>query len=109
MKHALAVYKERFPHIEAILIGTRRTDPHGGAYTPYFVPARSASHSVRAANLGFRNPTDPGWPRFERINPIIDWTYADVWTFLRTLKVPYCHLYDEGYVQRASPATLISF
>lgn len=30
MKHALAVYKERFPHIEAILIGTRRTDPHGG-------------------------------------------------------------------------------
>ena len=31
MKHALAVYKERFPQIEAILIGTRRTDPHGGA------------------------------------------------------------------------------
>lgn len=32
MKSALAVYKARFPHIEAILIGTRRTDPHGGAF-----------------------------------------------------------------------------
>lgn len=31
MRRALEVYKSRFPHIEAILIGTRRGDPHGGA------------------------------------------------------------------------------
>ena len=30
MKQALQHYKEKFPQIEAILIGTRRTDPHGG-------------------------------------------------------------------------------
>ncbi|KAI0342452.1 adenine nucleotide alpha hydrolases-like protein [Trametopsis cervina] len=83
MKGALAVYKERFPHIDAILIGTRRTDPHG-------------------AKLGTRNPTDPDWPRFERINPIIDWTYSDVWNFLRTFNVPYCGLYDEGYTSLGS-------
>lgn len=50
MKGALAAYKERFPHIEAILIGTRRTDPHGGtaisrAYDYFasylFTPVRS--------------------------------------------------------------------
>ena len=29
MSRALEVYKEEFPEIEAILIGTRRTDPHG--------------------------------------------------------------------------------
>lgn len=30
MRQALQRYKDRFPHITAILIGTRRTDPHGG-------------------------------------------------------------------------------
>jgi FAD synthetase len=41
MKLALAAYKARFPHIEAILIGTRRTDPHGGKYVPHCVPLSS--------------------------------------------------------------------
>jgi len=31
------------------------------------------------------------------INPIIDWTDAEVWTFIRSNKIPYCKLYDEGY------------
>lgn len=30
MKEALQTYKERFPEISAIFIGTRSTDPHGG-------------------------------------------------------------------------------
>jgi FAD synthetase len=34
MRQALGMYKSRFPHITAILIGTRRTDPHGGTYCP---------------------------------------------------------------------------
>jgi len=83
MRRALAVYKEAFPHVEAILIGTRRTDPHG-------------------EHLSFRNSTDPTWPRFERINPIINWSYTDVWTFLRTLQVSYCCLYDQGYTSIGS-------
>ena len=31
------------------------------------------------------------------VNPIIDWTDADVWTFIRKNNIPYCSLYDEGY------------
>jgi FAD synthetase len=30
MRQALEIYKDAFPQITAILIGTRRTDPHGG-------------------------------------------------------------------------------
>ncbi|KAI0357836.1 adenine nucleotide alpha hydrolases-like protein, partial [Trametes cingulata] len=83
MRIALELYKARFPHIEAILIGTRRGDPHG-------------------AQLTFRNPTDAGWPAFVRVNPIINWAYGDVWAFLRRFRVPYCSLYDEGYTSLGS-------
>jgi len=34
MKEALEAYKTRHPRIEGILIGTRRTDPHGGTNHP---------------------------------------------------------------------------
>lgn len=31
------------------------------------------------------------------MNPIIDWTYGQVWNFLLSLSLPYCSLYDDGY------------
>lgn len=31
------------------------------------------------------------------VNPIIDWTDAEVWEFIHEYKVPYCELYDEGF------------
>jgi FAD synthetase len=44
MKQALLAYKMRFPNIDAILIGTRRTDPHGGkhllVYTSLYLGSR---------------------------------------------------------------------
>ncbi|KAK7461019.1 3'-phosphoadenosine 5'-phosphosulfate sulfotransferase [Stygiomarasmius scandens] len=96
MRQALQIYKDQHPNITGILIGTRRSDPHG-------------------AKLSHRCPTDPDWPKFERINPIINWSYSDVWKFLRQLNVPYCRLYDEGYTSLGStyntfpnPALLIS-
>lgn len=30
-------------------------------------------------------------------NPIIDWSDDDVWEFIRTYKIKYCPLYDEGW------------
>lgn len=33
------------------------------------------------------------------VNPIIDWTDAEIWEFIHSYSVPYCSLYDEGYTR----------
>lgn len=97
--------------IRAMFVGTRRDDPHG-------------------PQLCARSWTDKDWPRVERIHPILDWSYQDVWHFLRCPHlasndasigwsrqelathwgtagggdqgVPYCLLYDQGYTSLGS-------
>ncbi|KAF9084943.1 3'-phosphoadenosine 5'-phosphosulfate sulfotransferase [Mortierella sp. AD031] len=78
MKKALEEYNLLNEDVKAIMVGTRRDDPHGGPLKPF-------------------TPCDPSWPPFMRIHPILDWTYHDIWTFLRAINVPYCGLYDLGY------------
>jgi phosphoadenosine phosphosulfate reductase len=33
------------------------------------------------------------------VNPIIDWSDAEVWEFIKQYNVPYCSLYDEGFTR----------
>lgn len=72
-----SVCSER-PKFKAVLMGVRRTDPQG-------------------RNLKCLQETDPGWPPLLRVNPILDWTFADVWNYLLEKKVAYCCLYNMGY------------
>lgn len=78
MKQALARYLDKTPHVKAVFVGIRRTDPFGADLTAF-------------------QQTDHGWPDFMRVHPVIDWHLVHVWDFLRYLNIPYCELYDEGY------------
>jgi len=64
--------------LRCIIMGTRRTDPG-------------------CANLSSLTASSGNYPPFLRFNPILDWSYRDVWDFLRGCNLPYCKLYDEGY------------
>ena len=51
MREALELYRARFPTVEAILIGTRRTDPHGGARL--LSPAMPVGFMQASSDIGF--------------------------------------------------------
>mmetsp|Transcript_38776 Transcript_38776/g.76846 ORF Transcript_38776/g.76846 Transcript_38776/m.76846 type:complete len:306 (-) Transcript_38776:49-966(-) len=72
----------------AMVMGQRRGDPW-------------------TANVDAFSPSSDGWPAFMRINPIIEWSYVHVWTFLRAFSLPYCSLYDEGYTSLGSVNTTV--
>ncbi|BFZ60957.1 3'-phosphoadenosine 5'-phosphosulfate sulfotransferase [Saitoella coloradoensis] len=78
MKAAFEDYLRRKTGVRAIMVGTRRGDPHG--------------EGLRTCQR-----TDHGWPDFVRVHPVLEWRYAEVWEFLRALRIPYCELYDQGY------------
>lgn len=78
LKVGFQKYLDLKPHIKAIFVGMRRTDPYGEHLTYY-------------------ERTDGGWPDFMRVHPVLDWHYVEIWDFIRYLEIPYCPLYDLGY------------
>lgn len=79
LRDSLYQLKNDTPNINAIFIGTRNDD---------------LKPNVR---MGTFERTDKDWPEYMRINPILNWSYNQVWDFIRELHIPYCDLYNQGY------------
>lgn len=63
--------------LQAVLMGTRSTDP-----------SKPCQHF---------EPSSQGWPEFMRVFPILNWSYSDIWYFIKATNSDYCQLYNLGY------------
>lgn len=101
-KSGLETVAREFPHVKAIFMGTRRTDPHGGrsASLNQFINTILVCYRgvIDLEYLEVFEMTSPGWPQFMRVSPILEWSYHDIWHYIRKHNVPYCKLYDRGCV-----------
>ena len=94
LKSALwAVKRNTGDRLKDIFMGVRRSD----------LPEAVRS-SLTTTQL---TDTDRGWPAFTRISPLLDWSYSDVWRYIRALEVPYCALYDYGYTSIGEPSNTV--
>ncbi|XP_058059578.1 FAD synthase-like [Anopheles bellator] len=78
IKTALEAICQEDRQIKACIMGSRKTDPYCERLEPF-------------------KETDEGWPKLMRINPLLEWTCDDIWSYIRDHNVPYCSLYDQGY------------
>ena len=70
----------------------------GKAITVFVIATVQQFTCILPGHLEAFTMTDTDWPQFMRVNPLLAWTYNDVWKFLRKLSLPYCNLYDKGFV-----------
>ncbi|WP_320170878.1 phosphoadenosine phosphosulfate reductase family protein [Maridesulfovibrio sp.] len=55
---------------------------------------RRDEHPSRAERKPFEVRSDPD---HTLLNPILEWTEMDIWSFISMHGIPYCELYDQGY------------
>ncbi|KAF8786326.1 FAD synthase-like [Argiope bruennichi] len=78
LKDSFKTFLQNYPKVKVVFLGSRRGDPG-------------------TENLKHFCQTDDDWPSVLRVLPILNWSYSEVWHFIRSLQLPYCVLYDRGY------------
>ena len=67
-------------NINYIVLGSRSTDPH-----------------TQGLSIFSDSDVEKGWPAFQRILPIYEWTYNNIWEFILANELPYCDMYSRGF------------
>ncbi|EDO18430.1 hypothetical protein Kpol_1032p23 [Vanderwaltozyma polyspora DSM 70294] len=83
MAEAFDIFLKEYPITKSILIGVRRTDPFGEHLSPI-------------------QKTDLNWPSFVRLQPLLHWKLAHIWSFLLYSNEPICGLYSVGFTSIGS-------
>ena len=53
-------------------------------------------------------PTDKNYPKFIRLQPILEWKLTNIWSFLIFSDEPHCELYDHGYTSLGKPSETVA-
>lgn len=83
MADAFREFLKVHPETKSIVIGIRHTDPF-------------------AENLKPIQRTDPEWPDFVRLQPLLHWKLTHIWSFLLYSGEPICGLYNVGFTSIGS-------
>ena len=114
MKDTFNEYIHNHPEIKAIFLGQRSSDKCSAncvsvtevnmenkteTQTKNENKTETQTEDEAKIKTENKNETDEknGWSPIELINPILEWTHAEVWSFLLSKRVPYCSLYNEGF------------
>jgi phosphoadenosine phosphosulfate reductase len=79
--------------------GIRKVEPLGRALEGYqaWITGRRLDQSETRRMLNFIE-ADPVHPGRVKINPLLNWSKADLWYYVEEHGVPHNRLYDEGYL-----------
>ncbi|EKX38757.1 hypothetical protein GUITHDRAFT_115085 [Guillardia theta CCMP2712] len=109
------IYLAQSTGIRCVIMGSRRTDPGCRDLSdlalmdlaPIFLSSSLSRIELETKINMLRVEGDPGLPgtltskikepSLLRFSPSLEWSFRDVWDFIRAAEIPYCTLYDQGY------------
>lgn len=75
----------------------RKVEPFQRAIFGYNAWVSGVRHDQSAERAEVKALEWDGRYRLQKVNPLLDWSHADVWSYIRQEKLPYNPLHDAGY------------
>lgn len=89
------IVKKRYPPTRMVRYCCEILKEGGGSGRLVITGVRWAESSKRAKRKSVERCFKDSSKTY--VNPIIEWSDADVWEFIHAQQLPYCSLYDEGF------------